>query len=156
MALDSVAVSQVLVLSDSQVAIASVRNAAACGSARTADLRAVVDMVGEWDSAGVPIRFACVKAHVGVAGNKFANEMTKLGCAWGDAPFVTEGGVWSLWKGLRAAELSVVGCGIGRVACWGRRAVSRYAQLHTNKGDLGVWRELLGRGGVCAASVGCP
>ena len=46
LALDSVAVSPVLVLSDSQAAIAAVRNAAACGSARTADLGAVVDIVG--------------------------------------------------------------------------------------------------------------
>ena len=46
LALESVAVSPVLVLSDSQPAIASVRNAVACGSARMADLQAVVDMVG--------------------------------------------------------------------------------------------------------------
>ena len=46
-ALESVTVSPVLVVSDSQAAIASVRNAVACGSARTADLRAVVDMVGD-------------------------------------------------------------------------------------------------------------
>lgn len=56
--LESVAVSPVLVLSDFRVAIASVRNAAACGSVWTADLRAVVEIVGEWVSAGVPIRFA--------------------------------------------------------------------------------------------------
>ena len=58
LALESVAVFPFLVLSDSQAAIASVRNAAACGSARTADLRTVVDMVGEWASTGVSIRFA--------------------------------------------------------------------------------------------------
>ena len=86
-------------------------------------------MVGKWDSTGIPIRFACVKAHVGVAGNKFADRMAKLGCERGDAPVVTEGGVSALWKGIRAAERSVVGCGIGRVARWGRRAVSRYAQV---------------------------
>ena len=64
LALDSVAVSPVMVLSDSQAAIASVRGAAACGSARTADLWAVVDMVGVWASADIPIRFAWVKAHI--------------------------------------------------------------------------------------------
>ena len=57
LALESVPISTVLVLSDSQTAIASVRNVAACGSARMADLRAVVDMVGEWAFARVPIRF---------------------------------------------------------------------------------------------------
>ena len=47
LALESVRVSPVLVLSDSQAAIASVQNAAACGSARSADFRAVVDVVVE-------------------------------------------------------------------------------------------------------------
>ena len=46
LALELAVVSPILVLWDSQAAIASVRNAAACRSARTADLRAVVDMVG--------------------------------------------------------------------------------------------------------------
>ena len=54
--------------------------------------------------------------HVGVAGNKCADEMAKLGCMWGDAPLVTKGGVRALWKGVRAAERSVVGCGMKRVA----------------------------------------
>ena len=76
--LESVAVSPVLVLSDSQVAIALVRNAAACSSARSADLRSVVNMVGEWTSAGVSIWFACVKVNVGVAGNEFADVIAKL------------------------------------------------------------------------------
>ena len=84
---------------------------------------------------------------MGVAGNEFADEMAKLVCGRGDAPVVTEGGVRALWKRVRAAERSVVGCGMGRVAQWGRRAVSQYAQLRTNKGDLWVWRERLGRGG---------
>ena len=94
--------------------------------------------------------------HVGVAGNEFADEMAKLGCGQGGDPTVTEGRVRALWKGIRAAERSVVGCGMGRVARWGRRAVSRYAHLRMNKGDLGVWRERLGRGGslcrLCGAA----
>ena len=52
----------------------------------------------------------------------------------------------------------MVGYGTGRVAKWGRRAVRRYAQLRTNKGDLGVWRERLGRGGgschLCGTASG--
>ena len=58
LSLESVAIASVLVLSDSQVVIPSVRNAAACGSARMADLWPMVDMIGGCTSAGVPIRFA--------------------------------------------------------------------------------------------------
>ena len=87
LALESVAVSPVVVLSDSQVAIALVQLPAAYGSAQTADLRVVVDLVGEWVSAGVPIRFAWVKAHVGVARNELSNRLAKLGCGSGDAPW---------------------------------------------------------------------
>lgn len=96
LALDSVMVSHVLVVSDSQAAIALMQNSAACGSARMADLRAIVDMVEEWDSAGVLIHFACVKAHVGVAGNKLADEMAKVGCERNDDHVVTESGVQTL------------------------------------------------------------
>ena len=70
---------------------------------------------------------------------------------------MTESGVRALWKGIRAVERSVVGCGMGRVAKWGRRAVSRYAQLRTKKGDLGVLRERLGRGGgLCRLCGSAP
>ena len=85
-----------------------------------------------------------VKAHVGVAGNEFTDEMAKLECERGDVPVVMEGGIRALWKKVRAVDYSVVGCGLGRVIRWGRRAVSRYTHLRMNKGDLGVWRERLG------------
>ena len=70
---------------------------------------------------------------------------------------VTEAGVRALWKGIRAAEHWVVGCGMGRVTWWGRRAVSCYAQLRSNKGDLGMWRERRGRGGgLCRLCKSAP
>ena len=55
LALESVAVSPVLVFADSQMVIASVRSAAACRLVRIVDLDAMVDLVGELVSAGVPI-----------------------------------------------------------------------------------------------------
>ena len=39
-----------------------------------------------------------MKAHVGVPGNEFTDEMAKLGCMRGDAPIVTKGGVRAVWK----------------------------------------------------------
>ena len=47
MALESLPVAPMLLLSDSQAAILAVCNAAAGGWARTADLKAVVDAIGE-------------------------------------------------------------------------------------------------------------
>ena len=67
----------------------------------------MVEMVGEWASAGVPIRFAWVKAHVWVVGHEFADEMAKLGCVQGGAPVVTKGGLGPSGRGyvLRSVRL---------------------------------------------------
>ena len=51
----------------------------------------------------------------------------------------------ALWKRMRAGERSVAGFDKGRVSKWSRRAGSRYIQARTGKGDLGVWRDRLGR-----------
>ena len=53
----------------------------------------------------------------------------------------------ALWKRLRSCQCRVVGLGAGRATKWGRRAISRYVQARTGKGDLGAWRLRLGRGG---------
>ena len=147
LALESLPVTPLLVLLDSKAALAAVRTAAVAGMARTADLRKVVDLVGSWAVAGTVLRFGWVKAHVGVWGNERADALAKAGCAGGGPIKATEGGVRALWKRLRASDRSVAGLGAGRVSGWGRRAVGRYAQLRTEKGDLGMWRARLGRGG---------
>ena len=80
LALESLPVAPVLLLSDSQAAISAVYNAAACGWATRADPRALVDAVRDWANRGVPLRLAWVKAPVGVSGNKRADQMAKDGC----------------------------------------------------------------------------
>ena len=83
LALESLPVTPLLVLSDSKAALAAVRNAASAGMARTADLRRVVNLVGEWALAGAELRFGWVKAHVGVHGNERADALAKAGCERG-------------------------------------------------------------------------
>ena len=56
LALVSLPVAPVLLLSDSKAAISAVCTPAACGWARTLDLRAVVDASGDWAHRGVPLR----------------------------------------------------------------------------------------------------
>ena len=150
LALEFLPVAPVLLLSDSQAAVSAVCNAAAGGWVRTADLKALVDAIGEWDTLGVPLRLAWVKVHVSVAGNGRADEMSKKGgWAIGDLQ-ETEGGVKALWKWLRAGHQRVLCLGAGSVPRWDRRALSRYVQAYTGKGDLGVWRRRLDMGdGTC-------
>ena len=88
-------------------------------------------------------------------GNEPAHSLSKAGCGGGGILRATEGGVRALWNRLRASERSVSGLGAGKISRWGRRVASRYAQLHPGKGDLGVWRERLGRGlGSCRLCQG--
>ena len=150
LALESLPTEPVLLLSDFRAAISAVCGAASGGWARTADLRSVVDAIVVWVDGGVSLRLAWVKAHVGVAGNERADELAKAGCLAGGDSQVTEGGVRAFWKRLRSCQRRVVGLGAGRATKWGRRAISRYVQARTGKGDLGAWRVRLGRGcGLC-------
>ena len=136
LALESLPVAPLLVLSDSEAALAAVRNAASTGVARTADLRRGVDLVGEWALAGAELRFGWVKAHVGVQGNERADALAKAGCEKDGPAWVTECGVRALWKRLRSGERSVAGLGAGRVSGWGRREVSR---MHSCAQGRGIW-----------------
>ena len=55
LALESLPVAPLVMLSDSQAAISVVCNAAAGGWVRTADLKAVVDAIGKWVRRVVPV-----------------------------------------------------------------------------------------------------
>lgn len=83
LALESLPLALLLVLSDSSAAITSVKLASAYGHARSANLRAVVDLPGEWACAGAELHFEWVKAHGEIAGNMRADEWAKTGCLVG-------------------------------------------------------------------------
>jgi len=78
---------EVLILSNSQAAIAAVRKARRAGKARTAELKDVVEEVRERQTRLGPdaVRFSWVKAHVGTRGNEVADRMAKEGTALSEA-----------------------------------------------------------------------
>ena len=73
--------------------------------------------------------------------------MAKLGATGGrpDPLQITEGGLRQVWKAKRQAERAVEGYGKGRIPGWNRRAVVNYTHTRTGKGNLMVWRFLLGK-----------
>ena len=72
---------KVLILSDSQAAIAAIQKAERTGRARTGELKDVVEKVRKRQENLGPnaVRFAWVKAHVGTHGNEKADQMAKSG-----------------------------------------------------------------------------
>lgn len=144
---------KVLILSDSQAAIAAVKRLveegwqSETGLARTRDLVKVMRQVKERTDRLGPgaVRFAWVKAHNGLAGNERADELAKRGAnEEPDQPVVTEGGLRQEWKKMRERERRVKGCGMGRVIGWkGRKAIVNYTRCRTGKGNLLRWQKIL-------------
>ena len=141
---------KILLLSDSQVAIAAIRKAGRTGRARTRKLKEVVKEIWKRQKNLGPdaVRFAWVKAHVGIQGNEKADQMAKAGAELGDEnegmqKVITEGGLRQEWKKRRAEERKVKGTGMGRVVKWNCKARVNYVHCRTGKGNLQAWRHVL-------------
>jgi len=99
---------KILILSDSQAAIAAVKQAGQTGKARTRDLRKIVQQIGRRQENLGPdaVRFGWVKSHIGITGNEKADEQAKLGTEdiYPNPLYITEGGLKQEWKKRREAD----------------------------------------------------
>jgi len=145
---DAPSESNVLILSDSQAAIAAVKKAGRTGRARTADLRRVMMDIKERQTRLGPnaVSFGWVKAHNDVGGNEKADQLAKHATTlYPEDPQITEGGLKQAWKRKREEERRVKGAGMGRVVKWNRKARVMYVQCRTGKGNLQAWRHKIGK-----------
>ena len=93
---DAPSKSKVLILSDSQAAVAAVRKAGRRGKATTADLRRVMMDIKERQTRLGPnaVSFGWVKAHNEVCGNEKADQLAKHATTlYPEEPQITEGGL---------------------------------------------------------------
>jgi len=140
--------SNVLILSDSQAAIAAVKKAGRTGKARTRDFKILMEGIRERQSRLGPntVSFGWVKAHNELLDNEeadwLAKEATNL---YPEDPQITEEGLKQTWKRMREEERRVKGAGIGRVVKWNRRARVAYLQCRTGKGNLQAWHHKIGK-----------
>jgi len=140
--------SNVLILSDSQAAIAAVKKAGRTGRARTRDLKLVMEGIRERQSRLGPnaVSFGWVKAHNELHGNEEADRLAKEATTlYPEDPQITEGGLKQAWRRMREEERRVKGAGMGRVVKWNRKARTAYVQCRTGKGNLEAWRHKIGR-----------
>ena len=142
---DAPSETNVLILSDSQAAIAAVRNAGRTGKARTADLRRVMMDIKERQTRLGPntVSFGWVKAHNEVCGNEKADQLAKHATAL--YPEDPQMGLKQAWKRKREEERRVKGAGMGRVVKWNRKARVPYVQCRTGKCNLQAWRHKIGK-----------
>jgi len=108
----------VLILSDSQAAIAAVKKAGRTGKARTNDLKLVLRDIKERQARLGPnaVSFRWVKAHNELFGNKEADRLAKMATQlYPEDPQITEGGLKQAWRKMREKERRVKGAGMGRV-----------------------------------------
>ena len=91
-----------IILTDSQAAIAAIKKAGKTGKARTEELRKVMRKIQEGRKAIRPnvVNLEWVKSHIGIKGNKEADKRTKLGADEKDPTFsvIMEGGLKEVCK----------------------------------------------------------
>jgi len=107
----------VLILSDSQAAIAAVKNAGHTGKARTPDLKAVLTDIKERQARMGPkaVTFGWVKAHNELYSNEEADRLAKEAThLYPEDSQITEGGLKQAWKRKREEERRVKGAEMGR------------------------------------------
>jgi len=145
---DAPSETNVLILSDSQAAIAAVKKAGRTGKARTRDLKIVMEEIRERQSRLGPnaVSFGWVKAHNELHGNEEADRLAKEATnLYPEDPQITEGGLNQVWRRMREEERRVKGAGMGRVVRWNRRARVAYVQCCTGKGNLQAWCHKIGK-----------
>ena len=147
---DAPSETNVLILLDSQAAIAAVKKAGRTGKARTRDLKAVISDIKERElRPGInAVSFGWVKAHNEVHGNEEADRLAKEATnLYSEGPQITEGGLKQAWRKQRKEERRVKGAGMGRVVKWNRKARVAYVQCRTGKGNLQACRHKIGKSG---------